>query len=162
MSIKFEAIPTKLNWTADGIARAVEDELNNVMKAARDDFKKTTRTWKTKVDFILMTAHLKNTDLEAATGTDNEIYGYVSRGTRAHIIRPRKARILRFKSQYRAKTIKRRLGSNAGGASGETVFSANVLHPGTQAREFEEEVADKYQKVLQKRLQDAITKAVRQ
>jgi hypothetical protein len=151
-------IPAPIDIPA--VLSAIETELNNTVKAARDDFKKTTRTWLTRVDFILIMAQKRGQDLEAATGTNNKIFGYVTRGTRPHIIRPRRARVLRFMSGYRAKTIRRRIGSNAGGSSGSPVFSSEVHHPGSQGREFEEAIAEKYQVVLQKRLQDTLNKAL--
>lgn len=156
-----EPIIPVIPWKPDEVFKALETSMDETLKAARDDFKKTTRTWNTKVDWILITSHRAGTRLEGATGTNNKIYGYVSRGTKPHIIRPKRGRVLSFRSGYRAKTIIRRLGSNAGGAYGAQVFAKQVNHPGNKGREFEEAIADKYQSILQKRMQDAINKAMK-
>ena len=93
--------------------------------------------------------------------TDNEIYGYVDQGTKPHIIRPKRAQKLFFKSGYSAKTTPRVIGSNNGGANGPDVFANVVRHPGTKAREFAETLKEKYQKTFGKTMQRAMNNAAK-
>lgn len=131
-------------------------------KTARDikkDFEKTTRTWKTKVKFELIVA-VGPKSIDILVATDDEIYGYVDRGTKEHLIQPKKAGgVLAFKSQYKPKTIPNMIGSKSGGASGETVFAAWVIHPGTKARNFDKVIAKKWTPIYKRRIEKAISVA---
>ena len=93
--------------------------------------------------------------------TDDEIYGYVSGGTRPHAIRPkRRGGVLAFKGKYRAKTRPGVLGSFAGGSSGDAVFTQAVQHPGTQARNFDKLIFEKRKIWYNKQMQAAMKRAV--
>lgn len=128
---------------------ALAKAIDKTTKVALSDFKKTTKTWKRQPAFIYIAAQQAGTALEGATGTDNEIYGYVTHGTRPHIIRPRRAKRLSFQTGYRPKTRRRILGSRQGGASGAWAYAKEVHHPGTEARQFEEEIAARRQLTLE-------------
>lgn len=154
-----EPITPEIEWTPQDVLRVIETTGNETLHAIEDDFKKTARTWRTKVDWILIQLYPSGNSLTGASGTNNKIYGYVSQGTKPHVIKPKRSKYLRFLSGYRAKTIAGRIGSNAGGAYGTDVYAQTVNHPGTKAREFEETVAAKYQKVIEKRMQEALNKA---
>lgn len=121
-----------------GLERAVDD----TTAIAEANFKATTKTWKRQVRFVRTRAARKGRGIEGQVTTDDEIYGYVTGGTRRHVIRPRRGRFLRFRGgKYRAKTQRRVLGSRAGGATGPIRFAKRVMHPGTKAREFQQEIA---------------------
>lgn len=134
----------------------VRDEQAQIMVR---DFKRTTSTWTKQPNFVQVV--IDGNDLIAAAGTDNRIYGYVTRGTRAHIIRPRRAKMLAFRVGYRAKTTPRTLGSRRGGASGAQVYAQLVLHPGTEARQFEEEIVRRRQKSFQRKVGAVIKRSIR-
>lgn len=159
--MSIEAIKPDLGWTVQDVTKATEDTLNETVTAIYHDFRKTTRTWITKVDWVLITAYASGKNLQAATGTNSKIYMYVTRGTKPHVIRPKRGRVLSYLSGYRAKTGIRRIGSNAGGAYGTRVFAKEVHHPGTQAREFEETLVDKYQPILKNRMQASLNKVMK-
>lgn len=112
--------------------------LNALRSAAKDvekEYKKTVATWEHKVEFQTVIA-LGKTKAEFLVGTDDEIFRYVDEGTKPHIIRPVRAKVLRFQGGYRAKTTPNVIGSTAGGASGDIVYSRGVSHPGIKARNF--------------------------
>lgn len=113
--------------------RAIETAQGFTATRAIQDYQSTTRTWKHKPSFRI--AHKGDS---VTVGTDDEIYGYVDKGTRPHTIRPRRAKVLRFSSGYRAKTTPGSLGSGSGGATGGAVYRRFVQHPGTKARRFTE------------------------
>ncbi|MCI0349918.1 MAG: hypothetical protein L0Z53_10875, partial [Acidobacteriales bacterium] len=107
--------------------------------------------------FEQVKAHDVGSDTVGAAGTNNKIYRFVTRGTRAHVIKPKRKTFLRFRSVYRAKTTRRVIGSKQGGASGEPVFTRkSVLHPGTKAREFEEEINARHQATLEKNVRAVV------
>ncbi len=135
--------------------RAIENAGNMTAKAVQVDFKVTTRTWKHQPDFTITHAGMNPVwDIS----TNDEIYGYVSQGTRPHVIKPRNARILVFKQGgFRAKSRPGFIGSNAGSpATGETRIAKVVHHPGTEAREFAQTIANKWKVEWPRQLQRAI------
>jgi hypothetical protein len=88
--------------------------------------------------------------------TDDEIYGYVEEGTRAHDITPKRAKRLRFATGGSPKTAPNVIGSTGGRRGSAVVFARRVRHPGSKARNFSKTIADKHQKQLEVRLGRAI------
>lgn len=135
--VKFKTIkPPKMNEAAAKqiLRTALRKEGRHVLK----DFEETTKTWDHEVDFKTHT-HLAMADviMSVEVETDDEIYNYVSGGTKPHPIVPKKkGGVLVFKGGYKAKTAPRQIGSGSGGPFGPTVFAKAVKHPGTKARRF--------------------------
>jgi len=119
------------------------DALKNAQDEAElgviEDYKKTTKTWNHKPNFLSVRAKSTITIF-----TNDEIYEYVSEGTKAHLIFPKNAKALRFSSKFRAKTRPRVIGSGQGSKSGKVVYSQGVIHPGTKAREFHHIIGKKW------------------
>jgi hypothetical protein len=87
------------------LAQATTDTLNTMKK----DFERTTSGWKTEVRFTTQKAlAVTNDSIRGAVGTDNKIYGYVNNGTRPHIIRPKRAKALRFQQAIARKPASER------------------------------------------------------
>jgi len=125
----------------------------------RNDFQKTVSTWERKPKFEMIVAVGPNS-IDIYVGTDDEIYGYVDRGTKEHIIQPKKpGGVLAFKSQYKPKTIPNMIGSRSGGSSGNTVFASWVIHPGTKARNFDKVIQKKWTPIYKRRMEQAISRA---
>jgi hypothetical protein len=130
------------------------------------EFKKTTASWKTQVDFekIIDTT---GGSMAVLVGTDNEIYGYVDEGTEPHVIRPVNAPALAFiwggKGSYRSATIPKWIGSRPASVSGTLHRTKEVHHPGTVARRFSQTIQDweqpRYKKRMEKRLHSAVQKS---
>ena len=146
-------IPAKMTMSAKTVA-AVDKALASTLKTGAGYFKTTTSTWKTKVNFVVDGPE----GGRGAVGTDSDIYGYVARGTRPHLITPKNASVLAFPGgQSSPKTNPGILGSRRGSnGGGEMVFTSVVHHPGTKARGFEEAVAKRLQKVLETNVTAAI------
>lgn len=140
--VSFKAIKPHTFNAHKSIRTHLMKAVNDTLALAEKDFKRTTRTWETDVQFIVNKAHVVGSDVRGSAGTDNKIYGYVNHGTRAHMIYPRRARVLRFSSGYRAKTRFRTLNSTSGGASGAAVYARGVRHPGSAARQFDVAIAE--------------------
>lgn len=137
---------TNILPSAAKMKKALGNALTGTAKAIKVDYDVTTQTWTRRPTFTITTPNW----YERLITTENEIYGYVTGGTRPHIIRPRNAPALSFQwggpGSYSAKTTPRIVASKAGGSSGPTVYRQEVHHPGTQAREFEVVISDKWQK----------------
>lgn len=136
--------------------KAFAETMGETSKEMLKDYRETVKTWKRKPKFTASAPRFERGNYVIAVGTDDRIYGYVDKGTKRHRIRPRRARFLRFQSGYTAKTIPLAIRSRSGGASGATVFSRGVMHPGTEARKFSEVIAirahARFEKALKKRL----------
>ena len=122
--------------------------LDHTSNIIRDDFKATVRTWRTNVRFSKVGPRRLGGVLAVDVFTENEIYFYVEAGTKAHIIRPRTARALRFQTGYKAKTRPGVIGSRGGGPRGPFVTARSVRHPGTQPRNFSKVIAKRRQRNL--------------
>ena len=96
------------------------------------------------------------------TGPNKQYWIWTSRGTRSHKIRPKTAKMLVFPSVYTPKTTPR--GPSYGGpgtSSGDTVFAAEVDHPGTKPRHFEEAWARWAKKPSQREIENAMRRGAR-
>ena len=150
--------PKGMNKAA--MMRELTGEMKDIQKDVRKDFDATTRTWKHDAKFE-NEFESNQRKIRFFTGTDDAIYGYVSGGTKPHIIRPKRAKALRFMGTYSAKTMPGVIGSNSGGSSGATVFSQGVQHPGTKARKFPEAVEKKWKRPFPKRIRAALDRAAK-
>lgn len=137
--------------SAQAQARVIAHVLDEAAAGALRDFQSTTATWQHKPGFAVEAPSPDG----RLVGTDDEIYGYVNGGTRAHTIRPRKKR-LRFPSKFRAKTRPGALRSTRGSRGGPVVFARAVRHPGTKARHFDEAIAAKWQRRIPGLIRQAI------
>lgn len=159
--VKFKAIrPPALKVGA--AQKIMRNALRAEAKKIKREFEKTTATWEHKVDFrehvhLAPSYSVMSVQIE----TDDEIYGYVSNGTKPHEIRPKKkGGVLAFQSGYKAKTSPRQIGSGSGGSFGDTIFRASVQHPGTEARRFPEVIYQSRLKAFYNRMGIAWRKAI--
>jgi hypothetical protein len=161
--IKFIPILPKVAKLIDQarLQRELRDALDHTGNIIKDDFEKTVKTWEHKPPFRKEGPRLTGSGLEVTVSTNQEVYTYVTRGTRPHLIRPRRARKLRFQTGFKAKTRPRIISSRAGGASGPIAFARAVQHPGTQARDFDIEIARRRQKNHENLIRLAIRRSIR-
>lgn len=148
--------------SVEKIDRALIAALKRTNKQMEKEFKKTTRTWKGKPDIYSTPPVVTAEGLESATGTDNQIYEYVAKGTKPHTIRARRAPMLRFQTGFSAKTIPGLIGSVQGRRFGPYRSVREVRHPGTKAREFDKRIAAKSEETLALETRVAIMKVVEQ
>jgi hypothetical protein len=102
---------------------AVQKGMREAAEAVKADFEKTTSGWKHQPEFSI-----DGDGMNFTISTDDEIYGYVDKGTRPHIIVAKNARVLRFET------------------GGDIVFTPRVNHPGTKARLFTEQIAKSWRR----------------
>lgn len=144
-------IPRDLLLDPKKLIRGIENGLTASAKAALVDFSVTTQTWTNRPDFTIDEQPGQRT-----ISTDDEIYGYVNDGTRPHIIEAKNAKALAFGVPHAAKTAPRVIGSTAGRRGNTIVKVKRVNHPGTDAREFDQEIADKWEDKLPVTVQRAL------
>ncbi len=151
-------------FRSEAFARAIGAAAKQAADEIQKDFEATTATWKHKVKFDKIVS-LEPSPVEVLVGTDDEIYRYVDEGTKAHPIFAKRAPALVFAwggpGSYTPKTKPRVIGSTPGGSSGPTVFRAYVDHPGTEARQFDKTIRQKWEPKF-KRLMEGALKTARQ
>lgn len=127
----------------------VKTALDKVAKDIKADYKATMRTWKKqKVDPVLA-----NQGEEARLiYVNSKVFGFVDWGTRPHIITPRTARRLAFRSGFTPKTTPGVIGSGPGGSFGAYVYAKRVSHPGNKPRLFTKAIAEKRKNDLQREI----------
>ena len=128
------------NWT--GIVKEAERTLDRVVKPRLLDYaERVVANWEHKPRFKarkVVTRKAIAVDVWP-TGPNKKYWVWTSRGTKPHVIKPKRAKVLAFPSVYVPKTTPR--GPSYGGpgtSSGPTIFAAHVDHPGTKPRRFEE------------------------
>lgn len=149
--------PKKKIFDLDRFDSESAKALNDTIDMAERDFEKTVSTWKDKPSFTKKKASASK--LKAEVYTQHAIYTYVVRGTKAHVITPKRAPVLRFQPGFTPKTFPRRISSSRGSRSGNFVAAKKVFHPGTEARDFDIVIAEQLQPVLVKEAVGAIKKA---
>ena len=137
--------------------------LNALRQAGRDimaDFEKTVADWDTKVVFKMQIS--LSGGLQVEVYTENEIYGYVDKGTEPHDIWPgfytgkSDKKVLAFSSTFTPKTTPGVIGSGPGSRGKVDTFRPYVQHPGTKARNFSKEIQKKWQTIFKSRMEQAL------
>ncbi len=152
--IKAEVIvPKAFMRPPDRFVKAVENALDGVAMSVKIDFQVTTQTWQHRPVFFI-----RKRKGEIFIGTTGLIYKFVSGGTRPHLITAHTPRGLAFYATgFRPKTRVRVIRSNVGRQADRDFRRPMVVHhPGNEAREYPEVIAEKYDKLLPAILQRAI------
>jgi hypothetical protein len=158
---RIEAIKPKRKDAAKIFKKYYEAALRETADEVRDDLEATTQTWEHRVKFVVRVVKRSGV-LGITVSTKDVIYAYVNYGTKAHVIRPKRAKVLRFQSGHTAKTRPGFIGSTPGGVSGGAVFAQEVHHPGSAPRGFDIAIARRRQKSLQSRMDHAMALAQRE
>ena len=158
MSLKMVAItPQRANWEA--IYTKLSKASGKSAKQARAYLEETTKTWSHYVHWTTHEVGISRA-IRSKMGfeilTNDEIWNWVDRGTKAHIIRPRHAKALAFPSFSTPKTRPGVLSSTGGSSSPPTIFAQEVHHPGTKARHFTETIIKKLEGPFQKNMEQAL------
>ncbi len=124
------------------------------------DLELTTATWDHQPKFEKLT-QVGPKSVEVFVGTDDEIFGFVDKGTKAHKIRPKGPYPLRFRSKYKSKTVPNILSSRKGGASGDEVHAMSVNHPGGKPRNITKTMTKKWKKPYKRRMEGAMRRAAK-
>ena len=143
MAVIFRLVPIgpKQLFNVPAGDAAKERALNELSAEAKALFEKTTATWKHKPRFTLR-INLNNRSI----ATSDEIYTYVDKGTRAHMIRAKRARALSFRVGGSPKTKPSIIASYLGSEGKSWVSAVEVQHPGSRPRNFSKIIQARMQK----------------
>ena len=128
-------------------------EASKIVKEQEKDFIKTTRKWKKKPKWVRQVDHFDNAII-VQVYTLNEIYGYVDKGTKKHIIVPRNKTVLKFRG-----------GSYSGRGrpkGSDYVFTKFVNHPGFKGYQHTERITKEWTPKILTRFESAIKRAAKQ
>ena len=159
-AFKLTALKPPTLPTGEQYAKAMQAATYKSAGLALRDLQSTTRTWVHQPKFDV-TITQQGGDYSVIAGTDDEIYSYVDAGTKAHEIKPKRSKYLRFSSGYKAKTRVGIIGSIPGGAFGSDVYSKGVFHPGFPGRKFTETIAKRRQVTTVQEISQSIAKVNR-
>lgn len=118
------------------LAKIAREELRKEARTVERELGFPTRKWKHKVNF-----YQKDVRGAVEVGTDDAVYNMLDKGTKAHTIRPKKAKVLRFNTVFRAKTRPDSLSSSGGKSAPPVAHAMQVRHPGTKPRNWKRLVA---------------------
>jgi hypothetical protein len=149
-------VPKDLVLDPRKLARAVSNGLDAAQKGAAIDFEVTVSTWQHKPDF----EQRKPNEATRTVETDDEIYGYVSGGTKPHVIVAHGKALVFPSGGFRPKSRPGYIGANQGSKGKGVVFRKMVSHPGSKARDFDKAIAKKWQEQLPIEMQRAIDSEV--
>lgn len=143
--------------------RAAEQEIKAAVTSSvrygRRLYSRTTTGWKKRPGFSIKRGYwLGPYAIAADTFTTSDVYRWIDLGTKARTIRPRRSRMLRFRTGYRASTRRRSLTSRRAQRYGAVAWAKKVKHPGIKPRQFSEEVADRMQPHLRRQVLIAMSK----
>lgn len=157
-SVRIKRIRPDPNTKGLDLRALIRKEQLKEARAVKRDYESTTATWQTDVDF-----KIDETPQGANVGTDNKVYGYVDKGTRPHIIRPKNAARLRFNTvgftpKSKPGVIKSYSGSPVGPP---TAYALQVKHPGTKGRKFTQTIQKRSEKRFASSFNHALAKMLR-
>lgn len=122
--------------------------------------------WKNKPDFK---ARKSITASEISvnvfpSGPNKKIWTFVDKGTKPHVIVPKNASRLAFRTGYKPKTLARpaRTVSGGGISTGPKVFAQKVNHPGNEPRNFTLQIAKDIKPGFKKEIENAFRRASKQ
>lgn len=134
-------IPLKVNQLMQSLVNGMKDAGIEI----RENFEDTARTWDNKPVFspLSLDPTVTSDSITVESTTDNEIYGYVTKGTKSHPIFPKNAKKLAFSDRFIPKTFPGIIGSSSGFEGNINQFRDWVAHPGIEARNFDKEIASR-------------------
>jgi hypothetical protein len=145
------------------IFAALEAEAEKISHEIKADFEKTVATWNNKPVFERIVS-VGPSSIDVLVGTDDQIYNWVDKGTRPHVIfagaytgKSNKTALV-FPGTFTAKSIPGVISSRAGSKGGDRVVRPYVNHPGTEARKFDETIAKKWKTRYKRRMEAALKK----
>ena len=127
------------------ISAAIESTLDDMATDAAADFEAHQATWsednKTPATIKRVT-HRRTIDMNTFE------FRRVDKDTPPRIIRPKRAKYLRFRPNYKRKTTRGRIPSRRGGSSGDYVYAKEVNHPGSKGSDISGTVHKKYKAAM--------------
>ena len=139
--------PTLLNVQA--MRLTMLNDMRKVGTKIKKDYESTVSSWSEKPVFEMIISLAGGPQVEVFTL--NEIYGYVDKGTKPHLIwagfytGKSEHKVLAFASKSTPKTTPGVIGSSAGSIGSVDKHTPYVKHPGGKPRDFSKEIQKKWQ-----------------
>lgn len=161
VSVKL-TVPDKVLNPQNVIDEIAKTQRNKTAPEVQKLFKHTVEGWQNPPTF----AHRQRirpdeiaVTIYTAFGRNTEQYALVNAGAPPHEIHPiNSGGWLRFQRGYRSSTRPRLLYSRAHQRYGPFSAARMVRHPGFEAREFDQEIAEQYQDTFQNDMQQAVNR----
>jgi hypothetical protein len=161
--ISFNAIVPKDDFDFRIVAREVIDTMKTVNKPEiKRLFEGTTDGWEDDVSFRGTVRAQQGAFIRLLVqpvGKNADLYSLVSKGSPPHRIEPRNAPFLSFQTGYRPATKPGSLSSQRKARFGPFVQAQFVDHPGFEPRDFDIQIAEKYDPRFQETMARAMTRA---
>lgn len=140
--------------------REIEKVLRDEVRELHRLFKRISNSWTGDKPRMADDVVISGQDAYGEVFTADDSHGnwklvWLDDGTSGKLIVPRKAKVLRYRGKFRAKTRRGLVGSRAGGKSGDYIYRKSAPWPGVAARKFTETIV----RVRQKRFQAAVDRA---
>lgn len=137
MRIKLRGKFKKRDWRK--VRTSLERGIPRLGKRVQAFGEKITAKWDNEIQFKTTTRLTKGNIVTNSrpVGKNAVIWGYVSNGTKPHIIRARPGSSLAFKTNYKPHTMPGGKFFGQGKATGKVVFAKKVNHPGSAPRRLE-------------------------
>lgn len=167
VSIQIKVTVPKQILSVEAVMREIRNTMSTkTARELRDLFEKTTEGWSNTMNPSSGFDEVRwNTQSHFGTRTNSvkvftysKKYALVNDGAKPHTIVPRRARMLRFRTGYRAATKPRVISSQSPMRFGNTISTGAVNHPGFEGREFDETIAKEYGPTFEKDIQEAINR----
>lgn len=153
-------IPLKVNM--DALLKEFAKGLDDTRKVLYEDFTSVTSTWNPPPRFrTKLHAGGWWKDYSTEVWTTDQRYLWTDQGTKPHIIRPKNAKVLRFRRVFNAKSVPGRLKAYVGASSGRYLYANVVHHPGTKPRRFTELIEKRRQDWYTARMKQAVANAIK-
>lgn len=139
-------VPAKLN-----ISKMTADLIQGMQDLGieiRENFEDTTKTWHHKPAFVPQSnvPKVSSSQIQVETMTEDEIYGYVSAGTKDHPISAVNFKTLKIPDAFIPKTFPGIVGSGQGYRSSNFTFPVRIEHQSITARKFDTEIKTRQEK----------------
>ena len=143
--------------------RLVRNAIERTVYHARQDFENTVRTWEHKPVWERITSYASDYPY-VYFGTSDDIYRWVSEGTKKHTIPNAMGpgTMLKWRKGWTPKTTENWLISSSGSdGRGDWVSKKSVEHPGIKARNFDKIIQSANQPYFEQAVIEALDQASR-
>jgi hypothetical protein len=152
MEIKFEAILPEVQFRPDAFLKELDRSYKKLAGQLRRDVEATQANWKKKVKPKVKKT--KGSSISYTVTIDSEVWHWLNSGTglygpkkKKYEIKAKNAPLLRFNTNYSAKSQPGVLKSSGSGkSSGPVVMTKKVMHPGIRPRNWSLILRERFEK----------------
>lgn len=152
----------KLLQTDKDLRKELGKAAQEAGKILKRDHEKVVSQWnhKPKFGYVYRVSEIEISANVYAYGANAKIFFWVNDGTKPHVIRPKRSKYLKFRTNYKPRTARGGFGG-PGRAEGGWVNAKQVNHPGIQARDFTKMIVSRARPRFNRLTESAFRKAIR-